>query len=242
MDRIIGQWQLGAILRMATGSPLTLSSALSTISGGSATPYLLGKMPEGKITFNTDGSLPNFFASTKQTTAAADPQRSYVTGVDTLSAAYSSRAILDENGNVLLINPQPGDPGGLGLRTIRGPGRFELDANLVKQVRVDDKRSMEFRADVVNILNHPVFSSPNVSINSASWGQISSTANESRRFTDGRPSELLATPANQKAARKSGFFVRRAGVVPKRSFAGCGFGTTPSAPILIELERRSHPS
>jgi hypothetical protein len=185
VQKIVGQWQLGSILRMSSGSPLTLSSGLSTISGGNATPYLLGEMPEGKIKFNTDGTLPNYFATTRQTTAANDPMRGYVTNVNTLNSAYSNRAILDENGNVLLVNPQPGDPGALGFRTLRGPSRFELDANLVKQITVDDKRTLEFRADVVNVMNHPIFSSPNVSINSASWGQISSTANESRRFTMG---------------------------------------------------------
>jgi hypothetical protein len=35
-----------------------------------------------------------------------------------------------------------------------GPGRLELDANLVKKVRVDEKRDFEFRADVVNVMNH----------------------------------------------------------------------------------------
>jgi hypothetical protein len=142
-QNIVGQWQLGGLLRMSTGAPLTLSSGLSTVSGG-ATPYLFGAMPKGEITFKTDGTLPNFFATTTQTTTANDPARAVVTAVNTLNTAYSNRAILDANGNLLLVNPQPGDVGGLGLRTILGPGRWEFDANLVKTVRIDEKRNMEF--------------------------------------------------------------------------------------------------
>ena len=184
-QKIVGEWQLGALFRVSSGAPLTLSSGLSTIDGGNATPHLLGELPKGEITFNADGSLPNFFATTRQTTSANDPTRALVTSVNTLNTAYSNRAILDANGNVLLINPQPGDPGTLGLRTVTGPGRWELDANLVKRIGIDDTRNMEFRADIVNVLNHATFSSPNVQINSASWGQISSTSNQSRRFTIG---------------------------------------------------------
>jgi hypothetical protein len=56
---------------------------------------------------------------------------------------------------------------------------------MLKRVRVDENRTLEFRADIVNVLNHPVFDNPNVNINSASFGLISATANPPRRFTLG---------------------------------------------------------
>src|SRR5262249_45180783 len=120
-----------------------------------------------------------------QTTSAIDPNSASVTTVDTLRNAYSGRAILDASGNVLIVNAQPGDVGAVGLRTLRGPSRFELDMNMVKRLRVDERRELEFRADVVNILNHPLFDNPNVNINSASFGLINGTANPPRRFTIG---------------------------------------------------------
>jgi len=185
VDKLVGQWQLGAIVRMSSGQMLTLSSGLSTIDSGNATPNILGVMPEGKIVKRTDGLPPTYFATLTQTTSANDPTRALVTSTNTLNVAYSNRAILDADGKVLLVNPQPGETGTLGLRTLLGPGRFEFDANLVKKVRIDERRELEFRADAVNVLNHPLFGNPNVSINSANFGQITATANDSRRFTLG---------------------------------------------------------
>jgi hypothetical protein len=56
--------------------------------------------------------------------------------------------------------------------------------NLNKRVNIDDKRQVEFRADVTNILNHPIFGNPNTDINSANFGRISSASN-GRRITLG---------------------------------------------------------
>jgi hypothetical protein len=56
--------------------------------------------------------------------------------------------------------------------------------NMHKRIPIAENREVEFRADVVNVLNHPVFGNPNLNINSASFGQISS-ADPGRRFTLG---------------------------------------------------------
>ena len=115
----------------------------------------------------------------------ADPGVANVTTVNTLNTVFNNKAIYDANGNLLLANPDPGKVGNLGLGVIRGPRRFELDANLVKRVRVDEKKTLEFRADIVNILNHPIFANPDTNINSATFGLISATAADGRRFTLG---------------------------------------------------------
>ena len=187
MNQIVGQWQVGGLLRLASGAPLTLTGGTDfrTISVNSSTVNILGTMPDGKLSFRNDGRLPTFWEGLVQTTAAADPVSANVTTVDTLRSAYSGRAIVDANGNVLFVNAQPGEPGTVGLRTVRGPSRFELDMNLLKRVRLSETKQLEFRADIVNVLNHPVFDNPNTNINSASFGLISATANPPRRFTMG---------------------------------------------------------
>ena len=62
---------------------------------------------------------------------------------------------------------------------IRGPGAFFFDAGLGKKFPiVEDKLSLNFRADAFNVLNHPVFSPGNVNIvtNASRFGQITGTA------------------------------------------------------------------
>ena len=53
--------------------------------------------------------------------------------------------------------------------------------NLIKRVRISERREFELRIDAVNVLNHPNFGSPNLNINNLSFGRITS-ATGNRRF------------------------------------------------------------
>ncbi|MBI2149999.1 MAG: hypothetical protein HYU27_05270 [Acidobacteria bacterium] len=185
-QRLTEQWQLGGIFRWVSGQPLTITAGgLTNIDQFARnTPHVLGEIPQGKVRKMTDGSLPTFFPTLRPGAAGSDPGRAAVTSINTLNAAYNLRTVFDAQGNVLLTNPAPGEAGSLGIRTIEGPGRFDLDLNLLKRVRIDERRNLELRADIVNVLNHPVFTRPDTNINSASFGRMSS-ALEGRRFTLG---------------------------------------------------------
>jgi hypothetical protein len=145
---------------------------------------ILGELPKGEVTRMSDGSLPNYFSTLVLGAAGSDPGRSAVTSTNSLATFNTNRAIFDASGNAILVNPGPGQVGSLGLRTIEAPGRLTFDMNLLKRVAISESKEFEVRVDVVNVLNHPVFGSPNVDINSASFGRISS-AGDGRRFTLG---------------------------------------------------------
>jgi hypothetical protein len=182
VQRLVEQWQFGTIFRWSSGAPLGFSTGGANIwSATSNTPHILGELPKGKVTMRTDGRLPTYFADL---TTGTDPGRAAVTSVNTLVTGYDRRAIFDAQGNPLLINPAPGEVGSLAVRTIEGPARFQLDMNLHKRIRISELRTFELRADVVNVLNHPVFGNPNLNINSANFGLIDS-ADPGRRFTLG---------------------------------------------------------
>jgi hypothetical protein len=182
LNGLVGDWQLGFITRWTSGAPLTLiAGGLSNIwQQANNTPQIQGAFPDGAITFR-DRALPTFFPGLTQ---ATDPGRANVTPVNTLNAAYSLRAIFDASGAPLLVNPGPGEVGSLGIRTIEGPNRFQLDMNLNKRINVDESRQLEFRVDVTNVLNTPQFNNPNTDINSSSFGLISGAA-DGRRITLG---------------------------------------------------------
>jgi len=111
--------------------------------------------------------------------------------VDGLNAGYSNKAIVGPNGQIVLVNPQPGEVGTLGLTTIKGPTSLSFDMNLIKRFRIHETREFEFRLDAINILNHPNFGNPGatnsnrdgkLNINVANtFGRIT-TATGSRRF------------------------------------------------------------
>ncbi len=43
---------------------------------------------------------------------------------------------------------------------MRGPGYAETDISLTKNTRINERMSLQFRAEIFNIFNHPNFSVP----------------------------------------------------------------------------------
>jgi hypothetical protein len=184
---ILNKIQVSGIMNYVTGAPLSLTSGISTISTGGANPNIAvadfqpnlggGKIAEtatGVTYFQGYTTIPDpSFAQVSPTCAAS------TTACNGLSNGYNNRALVDPSGNVVLVNPQPGQVGNLGQSTLRGPGFFSFDMNVVKQIRLAESRSIELRVDVVNVMNHPNFSNPTTSINSTTFGRITSLASGS---------------------------------------------------------------
>jgi hypothetical protein len=187
VQRIVERWQLGAILNWMSGQPLNITAPINTITQAFAapcatcTPNIAGDFPKtsGKVTKVANGVI--FFPGTQQ---IDDPSRSGVSPANGLSGAFSNKAIADAQGNLLLVNPSPGQVGNLGLKWVEGPSSLGLDMNLIKRVRLAETKEFELRVDAVNVLNNPVFGNPDTNINSLSFGRIT-TASGNRRFTIG---------------------------------------------------------
>jgi hypothetical protein len=90
--------------------------------------------------------------------------------------------LTDGSGNaglIVLQNPQPGKRGNLGQNVLKGLPIWRFDANLAKSIKITESKSLQFRMDAFNVLNHPQPGNPNVSINpnlttgaAIPWGQI----------------------------------------------------------------------
>jgi hypothetical protein len=174
MSRLVERWQLGGIFSWASGAPLTITASTSSIHQATGnTPLVVGDFPKtmGRVTRLANGII--FFDGLEQVT---DPGRAAITTLQSTQGAFSNRAIADAQGNLLLINPSPGQLGTLGQRWIEGPGSFGLDMNLVKRVRIDENKEFEFRLDAVNVLNTPNFGNPQLDINNSSFGRITSAS------------------------------------------------------------------
>ncbi len=62
---------------------------------------------------------------------------------------------------------------GTGINNILGPGLFNINASLVRQVRIKERHVVQFRAEAFNLLNHTEPTNPNASISTPStFGRI----------------------------------------------------------------------
>jgi hypothetical protein len=187
VQQIVNKWQLGGIMNYNSGAPLTIATGgtsttgIGTISHVAAQPNVIGSFGKdvGKVTKVSNGVV--YFDGYTQ---IVDPSFTVPT-VNGLNTGYNNKAIVGPNGQVVLVNPQPGEVGTLGLATIKGPRSLSFDMDLIKRFKIHETKEFEFRLDAINILNHPNFGNPtaaNLSINANNtFGRIT-TATVSRRF------------------------------------------------------------
>jgi hypothetical protein len=173
LTRLVEQWQLGGIFTWTSGAPLTITASTSSFTQNvNNTPVLLGNFPKniGRVTPGKDGAT--YFPGLQQVT---DPASNIVTTEQGLNLRFSNRAIADAQGNLILVNPAPGQLGTLGRAWIEGPSHIGLDFNLVKRVRIAESKTFEVRVDVVNILNTPRWNDPILDINNQNFGKLTAS-------------------------------------------------------------------
>jgi hypothetical protein len=72
--------------------------------------------------------------------------------------------------------------GNAGRNTVIGPGTVDSDFSLYKNIRIKERAQLQFRAEVYNIFNHPIFAQPGAELGTASFGALTSTAIDNREI------------------------------------------------------------
>lgn len=174
LDRIIGGWQLGVIGFAQSGAPVDLTAqntinVSATYAYNTVTPVQLGALPAGSVSRVGSGVL--YFGS--GLTVGPDPR---LTNLTPALRSLSTLFAVSSGGTPLLVNPAAGVLSPLGLGTVRGPGSKGVNVDLIKRIRINERFVFQIGATAENLTNTPIFAAPNVSINSTSFGRITSTA------------------------------------------------------------------
>ncbi len=182
ISRLVERWQFGAVGNWSSGAPLDVTASTASYTQSTAnTPVLAGAFPKssGKVVPATDVPGARYFTNLVQ---VDDPYLTKLTTLQALATRFTNHAITDANGNLVLINPEPGKLGTLGKRWIEGPSRYFLDMNLIKRIRLDERKEFEVRLDAINVLNHSNWGNPTLDINSTDFGRITAKTGN-RTFT-----------------------------------------------------------
>lgn len=154
--QVLEGWQTNSIVYFQTGAPWGLVDGFAngndiSLTGEFSDRWNIVGNPKN-ITWFKSGSVPFF----DFTTPANSPQ-ACIDHAD-LTQLQSFGCFI-ENGTIL-VPPNAGSFGNLGRNTFRGPSQANWDFSLVKNTRITERVSFQFRAEFFNILNHPHFANP----------------------------------------------------------------------------------
>ena len=65
--------------------------------------------------------------------------------------------------------------GNLGRNVVIGPGFYNIDFSILKNTRLSDRISAQFRVELFDLLNHPNFGQPGNVVGTPIFGHITST-------------------------------------------------------------------
>jgi len=152
-SKLVGGWQLNAIVTMESGNPFIVTATDLTQTGGNHATY---------ANCNSDAF------------AGATKSRSAIT-----SQAANGRYIVP----TAFSQPGNGQFGSCRPRPYAGPGRHNEDLSIFKQFEFTDVRKLEFRFEFFNALNHANLAAPASSIATpGTFGKISGVVNNARQI------------------------------------------------------------
>ena len=158
---LLGGWEVGGILNGRTGIPMDITISrpdlvYQVISTGKyvSSPIVAG----GAV--QTVPVINNPYGGAFRSNRRPD----VVPGVDPFIHTTDGRYFLNPAAFAI---PQPGAFGNLGRYALHGPGMNQFDLTLHKRFNVDEKRNVEFRAELYNILNKANFANPPAVLNNA---------------------------------------------------------------------------
>ena len=167
LGKVVSGWNLSGVTTVQSGLPLTIiDSRGGTAYGTSATTTQAGYSRAQLCPGVTYSQLASS-GSTK----------------DRLNGWFNKAAFcappLIANGDGIAT-----DFGNAGVGIIGGPRQFNWDLTLLKNTPISERQTVQFRAEFFNIFNHAQFDNPGgfpaslsqVNVNSAAFGQITSTS------------------------------------------------------------------
>ncbi|MBO0858671.1 MAG: hypothetical protein J2P21_09430 [Chloracidobacterium sp.] len=66
------------------------------------------------------------------------------------------------------------------LNRLLSDGKNQIDANILRRFKITEKRTFEFRLDMINAFNHVLWDAPNTDINSSNFGRVTTQWNTPR--------------------------------------------------------------
>lgn len=154
-NAILGGWQINGITTFQSGNPVFVNQACNRANTNGGSPR------------------PDVVASWQLDTGRPSSQL--------VSEFFNTAAFVNVCPN--LAGPGPFTFGDAGRDTVIGPGIKDWDFAMFKNIALGgEHRSLQFRTEVFNLFNHPIFAQPGGTAGTPQFGKISATALDSREI------------------------------------------------------------
>jgi hypothetical protein len=199
LGKIAGGWQLSSFYQAYSGHPISVYNGRSRFAGNALDANGIPENLGGD--YNLDGLNNDFPDYVGGSASAAYSHMNPADGIfkdnnpiGCGSAGANSTNIADCNAaygvvtpSSLFVNP-PGTGvryGTLGRDVFYGPWYNELDGGLFKNFQVTERVKMQFRAEAINLPNHPDFDGVDSNLSDSTFGKAQILANAPRRIQFG---------------------------------------------------------
>jgi hypothetical protein len=177
-DRLFGGWQVNSLIRWSTGAPITVTDARGTLNraGRSGRQTALTNLTRDELRALSGLFVtPNGVFFFNPSILGRNPDGSLQAGRTGRGAEGFLQPLF--TGQVFFLN-NPGSTSPLSRAIFDGPTNFNLDASLLKNIRIMESSRLQLRAEFYNIFNHTQFT-PNsqfLDISSTNFGRITALA------------------------------------------------------------------
>ncbi len=189
VDRIVGGWSTGQIIRWQSGAPFSITSGQGTFnragrSGGETAFTTLTKEQVKKLLglFNVNGTLYWINPSVLNPNNSGNPTGTATGPCGLACSGFDPLTYTPTFPGQVFYNPQPGQFGNMQRLEFNGPSSYTWDMSVAKKTKVTERIGTEFRADIFNVLNQATFFFGDTSINSpnGTFGRVTNPGNAAR--------------------------------------------------------------
>lgn len=153
LDKIVGGWGVASVVTLKSGLPFTPTISVDQANVGST-----GQRPQVIGTPVITGNVSCWF---------------YTSSNSNCKTLYPSLT------NAFAL-PTQYTLGTGGRNILRADHLTQLDVSITKLIPVTETKRFEFRGEIFNAANHPVFQAPGTNIDLSSGGQVTATLNSDR--------------------------------------------------------------
>ena len=164
LNKVVGNWNLASLFTMQSGTPFSIFSGRATLNRSSRST---------NNTANTSLDLSQLQDLFQLRMTGNGP---YIVGASAIGT--DGRAVAPDGAanfvGQVFTQPTAGTIGNMQKAILNGPGVYNLDLKISKDVKLTESKSIQIRMDSTNVLNHTTFYVGDQTITSTTFGKVTS--------------------------------------------------------------------